>query len=109
MTEFITRNYGNESFEVIIKTDSKEHYKATQDFARRLIDHAKPVTDIIVGCKWIPVAERLPEPFEIVLVYDNRDKYVSDAYMTRHKEWVGITAKSDVTHWMPLPDAPKGE
>ena len=45
MTEFITRNYGNKDFEIIIKTDSKEHYKETEDFARRLIDHAKPMTD----------------------------------------------------------------
>lgn len=45
MTEFITRNYGQKEFEVIIKTDSKEHYKATQDFARKLIDHAKPQTN----------------------------------------------------------------
>ena len=44
MTEFITRNYGNKEYEIIIKTDSKEHYKATEDFARRLIDHAKPMT-----------------------------------------------------------------
>lgn len=41
MTEFITRNYGNKDFEVIIKTDSKEHYKAVEDFARKLIDHEK--------------------------------------------------------------------
>lgn len=45
MTEFITRNYGNKECEIIIKTDSKEHYKATEDFARRLIDHAKPKTN----------------------------------------------------------------
>lgn len=43
MTEFITRNYGNKEFEVIIKTDSKEHYKVAEDFARKLIDHEKPV------------------------------------------------------------------
>ena len=45
MTEFITRNYGNKEFEVIIKTDSEEHYKEIQDFARKLIDHAKPQTN----------------------------------------------------------------
>ena len=44
MTEFITRSYGNNEFEVIIKTDDKEHYKSAQDFARRLIDHGKPMT-----------------------------------------------------------------
>ena len=45
MTEFISRNYGNEGYEIIIKTDSHEHYRATEDFARRLIDHSKPVTN----------------------------------------------------------------
>lgn len=59
--------------------------------------------------KWIPVSERLPEPFEIVIVYDKNEKYVSEAYMTKHKEWVGIHMKSTVTHWMPLPEPPKGE
>ena len=44
MTEFITRDYGQKEFEVIIKTDNKDHYKATEDFARKLIDHAKPQT-----------------------------------------------------------------
>ena len=44
MTEFVSRKYGTNSFEIIIKTDSEEHYKATEAFARRLIDHAKPVT-----------------------------------------------------------------
>lgn len=42
MTEFISRKYGNEGFEIIIKTDNHEHYKAAEEFARRLIDHAKP-------------------------------------------------------------------
>lgn len=45
MTEFITRNHGNSCFEIIIKTTNPEHYKATEDFARRLIDHAKPMTN----------------------------------------------------------------
>ena len=43
MTEFISRNYGNEGYEIIIKTDSHDHYRATEEFARRLIDHAKPM------------------------------------------------------------------
>ena len=44
MTEFISRRYGNEDYEVIIKTDSHEHYKVAEAFARRLIGHAKPMT-----------------------------------------------------------------
>ena len=43
MTEFISRNYGKEGYEIIIKTDSHEHYRATEDFARRLIDNTKPM------------------------------------------------------------------
>ena len=45
MTEFISRKYGDEGYEVIIKTDSEKHYKASEEFARRLIDHAKPMTN----------------------------------------------------------------
>ena len=45
MTEFISRNYGNEGYEIIIKTDSHEHYRATEDFARRLIDYTKTSTN----------------------------------------------------------------
>ena len=45
MTEFISRKHGNEGYEIIIKTDNHEHYKATEDFARRLIDHAKPMNN----------------------------------------------------------------
>ena len=32
-------------YEIIINTDSEEHYKATQDSAHKLIDHAKPTTN----------------------------------------------------------------
>ena len=45
MTEFISRKYGMEGYEIIIKTDSHEHYRETEDFARRLIDHSKPATN----------------------------------------------------------------
>lgn len=45
MTEFISRMYGKEGYEIIIKTDSHEHYRETEDFARRLIDHLKPKTN----------------------------------------------------------------
>ena len=46
MTEFISRNYGHKEYEIIIKTDSADHYRATVAFARRLIDHAKLTTNL---------------------------------------------------------------
>ena len=44
-TEFISRKLGTEGYEVIIKTDDEKHYETTVDFARGLIDHAKPMTN----------------------------------------------------------------
>ena len=57
--------------------------------------------------RWIPVTERLPEPFEIVLVYEQTRNHVSDAYLTRHLEWAGVRMNVNVTHWMPMPEQPK--
>lgn len=55
MTEYISRNYGNKSYEVIIKTESKEHYKAAEEFARRLVGHEKLTNNGVVvredGCE----------------------------------------------------------
>ena len=131
MTEFISRKYGNEGYEVIIKTDIHEHYKATEDFARRLIDHAKPVTDNNVGCKWIPVTERLPDKDGDYLVFK---RFAGNAWSdvvsfakdgrkvsecTFGKKWPNVWYYYDsewgyirtdaVTHWMPLPEPPKEE
>ena len=45
MTEFISRNCGKEGYEIIIKTNNHELYRAAEDFARRLIDHSTLVTN----------------------------------------------------------------
>ena len=131
MTEFISRKYGNEGYEVIIKTDSHEHYKAAEDFARRLIDHAKPVaTDNNNGCnrdckncwktklvtqQWIQVTERLPEHFGVFIVAIRepcmervgRDCADFDPFA---KTWLPSMCWAngyEVTHWMELPKPPK--
>lgn len=78
--------------------------------------------------RWIPVAERLPEmqtftsndpndfwEYEcsgMVLAYNG--KYVLMVECGRDESGVwwtedGGTCHRDVTHWMPLPEAPKGE
>lgn len=59
--------------------------------------------------QWIPIADRLPEPYTIVFIWDNTNKRVTDAYMTRNKVWVGISMSYEVTHWLPMPEPPKGE
>jgi hypothetical protein len=66
--------------------------------------------------EWISVKDRLPKrPTEMVIVYVTREYSGPYLYIAQFKEghWDvhhhsvdGITSK--VTHWMPLPEAPKG-
>ena len=67
--------------------------------------------------EWIPVTERLPEPFVSVLAFIPSEEplpTVHESYIEDHSAWVCIlTAEryktGEVTHWMPMPDPPKGE
>ena len=59
--------------------------------------------------KWIPVTERLPEPLMDVIAYDSTANWVTFCYMSYQREWVGVRMNNKVTHWMPLPEPPKGE
>ena len=81
--------------------------------------------------KWIPVSERLPEIGDSYLVvvkykydwekkynidtdvatfypYDNPDAYIDNRWDT-YVDWDEGQQYIHVTHWMPLPEAPKGE
>jgi hypothetical protein len=64
---------------------------------------------------WIPVAERLPEPFAIVLVYgvaydnlycDDVSPYIDVAYRAGDRWRLDLENSVNLTHWMPLPDPP---
>lgn len=85
----------------------------------------KPVTSGVVlhkecfvmmqGEKWIPVTERLPEPFVSVLAYVPSEAplpLVHESYIADHERWVCILEgqfwqAGAVTHWMPMPEAPE--
>lgn len=90
-----------------------------------LVDHliANGVTfatDNTVGGKWIPVTERLPENTEKVLALSKSrfgNGYLSwlvrynpdaGAFYDYDSEWGNIKIHN-ITHWMPLPEPPKGE
>ena len=58
--------------------------------------------------RWIPVEERLPMPYENpVLVYDYSG--VGMAWYSSTMGWIYRTGLGcvDITHWLPLPKAPK--
>lgn len=70
--------------------------------------------DVSAVPQWIPADERLPQNYISVLVYIPTGEplpMVHEAYIGDDGEWhssvfYGIE-NEDVTHWMPMPEAPK--
>ena len=59
--------------------------------------------------KWIPVTERLPEPYKWVLGYAEECEVAFNAFYDG-AQWKDATLNGwIVTHWMPLPEPPKEE
>lgn len=70
------------------------------------------VTENNVGCKWIPVTERLPENDSDVLAYlrIGEEGRIYPANYASAVWWDCIfntPATKTTTHWMPLPEPPK--
>ena len=84
-------------------------------FPHELVDPIEAVADYLLDSgvtvqEWIPVSERLPEEDTIVLVwlapkhYEYTNVDTDRFYRGRWVRWNGR-----VTHWTPVPPAPKGE
>jgi hypothetical protein len=102
--------------------------------ADRMIAHGVTVQgdkDINVPSKWISVKDRLPEVCDSYLVvvkykydhekeynydtdvatyypYDNPSAYIDERWDT-YNDWDEGQQYLHITHWMPLPQPPKGE
>lgn len=115
-----TMNFPNDWAEFLEDYSFRDHKEFYTNGARliptfrveQMMHHylRKAVTDNNVGSKWIPVTERLPENnTRVVVCYNNPidgEKTVSsDVFWKGHWVRFGET----VTHWMPLPEPPKGE
>jgi hypothetical protein len=64
------------------------------------------------GSKWIPVSDRLPGVFKAVIVWTEYHEIGEAQYNGKHFQWIddeGDYEYAHVTHWMPLPNPPKGE
>ena len=101
----------------VYNVDLNYWYPEEQDekLADDLIAHGVTVQE------WIPVTERLPENDVVVIGYTPCDGFMFVGYYHEEpkydrKQWKIVTAmrstkvmKKKVTHWMPLPQPPKGE
>ena len=92
-----------------------DKYTATEQAYKNGYERGyKDATDIIVGGKWIPVSERLPEGDKVVLCY-KADRGIKFGILLDATYADGVQAFKDkdrafafgVTHWMPLPEPPK--
>ena len=65
--------------------------------------------------KWIPVTERLPELDELVVCYKKGKTFLGTYLGVNYSPVVGAFKSNEeyyalgATHWMPLPQTPKGE
>ena len=68
-----------------------------------------PAADVAPVQEWIPVTERLPEEeglYLVAVVNDHERRYSKTAWYHGHGNWF---LHQKVTHWMLLPEPPKGE
>ncbi|WP_312281580.1 DUF551 domain-containing protein [Oscillibacter sp.] len=89
----------------------REVVKLAQESVRRDIELAKLEVEVQAAQasnRWIPVGERLPERGERVIAYSpamggtEAEIQISKGFMLHSK-------RTDITHWRPLPEPPKGE
>lgn len=68
--------------------------------------HAMP--SVNVG-EWIRAEERLPDNGETVLTVDNEGYMIVASWYELGGWFLPVCRANPVTHWMPLPEPPKGE
>ena len=88
-------------------------------FPHELVDPTEAVADYLLDSgvtvqEWISVNDRLPEPWKQVLIYSRHNFCESALYIGVSGKWRvtwnhEMLDADSVTHWMPLPQPPKGE
>ena len=82
-----------------------DDWYSNDEIAEELISNGVTVQE------WISVKDRLPKPNVPVLV--TRDYgwgcVVDRDVLSKNGEWCYLERNCEVTHWMPMPEPPKGE
>ena len=113
--EFAICTEADDAIEELLCENEEITFRANQLEAMNdaLMGETGAVDAVLVGAqmplpRWIPVEERLPEPFDRVIVYDKRWGVLS-AMKGEDDSWGGRNdiVIEKVTHWMPLPEPPK--
>ena len=93
---------GNIYFLMIDGPDTIGEYTIPHKFKEKIADHL--ISNGVTVQEWISVNDRLPNPFESVLVF--RDGKISIDYNEGNGWFAYDFNGKRVTHWMPLPLAP---
>lgn len=92
-----------------------------KEVANHLVANGVTLDNQVSSSKWIPVTERLPEGEELVMIHCKNGAmfvgYCGKQYVDCERRWRIKTALNStkllnlgrVSHWMPLPEPPKGE
>ena len=87
-----------------------EQYPHLNDAGVHLVINTIPAADVVERPHWIPVTERLPEPYKPVLCYGCGGTMV-DYYSGENTELYNtplfMICEGKATHWLPLPEPPK--
>jgi hypothetical protein len=89
----------------------EEEYK----IRKQLFDKIDEVVDIN-DPKWIPIEQQKPSEFELVLccILGEKENAIEilyrhgDSYYSDYDSGI-VYSQNEISHWMPLPDLPKGE
>ena len=73
--------------------------------AEGLADHL--IANGVTVQKWIPVTERLPEPFVDVIAFFGWNEIDVDCVDNKGRWYSTYLDREDPTHWMPPPEPPE--
>ena len=112
----------NNTREKLIELIEQEYYCSIEELADHLIANGVTLDNQVSSSKWIPITERLPDTqgYDWVLA---QITFIPDCLFgvpvvseLRNGVWYDLDDRKieahgsvKVTHWMPLPQPPKGE